>query len=321
MNYKSYKDLSDDIRNNLSKIHACNVDLVVGLPRSGLTPANMIALYLNLPCTDLYSFIKNERLKSGKTRKTKGELIYPHDAKRVLLVDDSILSGNSLVSDLALIPYELQENVITCAIYSSIPNRTDVDLYLEVVSMPRVFEWNLFHHSITSKSCFDIDGVLCVDPTEDQNDDGDKYKDFILNAAPLFIPSNKVYALVTSRLEKYREETELWLNKYNIEYEHLIMLDVKSKEERQRLNIHGKHKAGFYKKSNTELFIESEYNQSVEIFKITNKPVFCVDENIMLVPNGVYQVKQNIRNSFLKKLFKILPVKVQYFIKKMVKGI
>ncbi|MGN2615681.1 phosphoribosyltransferase family protein [Aliivibrio fischeri] len=315
MNYKSYKDLSDDIRNNLSKIHACNVDLVVGLPRSGLTPANMIALYLNVACTDFDSFINDRKLKKGKTRKSKTNIEYPHDAKNILLVDDSIRSGSSLHSDLLLIPENLRSKVTTCAIYSSLSKRDDVDMFLEVVPIPRVFEWNLFHHSITSKACFDIDGVLCVYPTKEQNDDGEKYIDFILNAEPLFIPTNKVHALVTSRLEKYRKETEIWLNKHNIEYEHLIMLDLPNKEERQKLGVHGFHKAKYYKSTNTSLFVESEYNQSVEILNITNKPVFCVDENIMLRPGQSYFIKKKVKDTFFKSIINLIPLSIKRKIK------
>ncbi|MEZ9627136.1 phosphoribosyltransferase family protein [Aliivibrio fischeri] len=315
MNYKSYSDLSCDIRKHLPNIQAKGFDLVVGLPRSGLTPANMIALYMNVACTDFDSFINDRKLKKGKTRKSKTDIEYPHDAKNILLVDDSIRSGSSLQSDLLLIPESLRSKVTTCAIYSSSPKRDDVDMFLEVVPMPRVFEWNLFHHVITTEACFDIDGVLCVDPTKEQNDDGEKYIDFILNAEPLFIPTNKVYALVTSRLEKYRKETEIWLNKHNIEYEYLIMLDLPNKEERQKLGAHGSHKAKYYKSTNARLFIESEYKQSVEILNITNKPVFCVDENLMLTPGKSYFIKNKVKSTFLKKLVKLIPTPVKKKIK------
>ena len=47
----------------------------------------------------------------------------------------------------------------------------------------------------------DIDGVLCADPTPEENDDGEKYRHFLLNAPPLFIPKVTIGTLVTSRLE------------------------------------------------------------------------------------------------------------------------
>ena len=59
----------------------------------------------------------------------------------------------------------------------------------------------------------DFDGVLCRDPTEEENDDGDKYRYFIANVEPIFKPSVEIGWIVTSRLEKYRDLTENWLKK------------------------------------------------------------------------------------------------------------
>lgn len=285
MNYKSFSNLSDDIRKNIAKVQNKQFDLIVGLPRSGMIPAYMIALYLNLECTDLKSFIDNEPLKKGKTRDSKKSLSLPHDAKKILMIDDSIMSGTSLAKDLLLIPENLREMITTLAIYSSTESRDDVDVFFEYIPLPRVFEWNIFHHAILSNTCVDIDGVLCVDPTEEENDDGEKYIDFVLNATPLFLPTSRIHSLVTSRLEKYRSETEKWLSKHNIIYDNLIMLDLPSKEERQRLRAHGIHKANYYKSSETVFFIESDSRQSPEICNLTGKAVYCVDTNIMYTPS------------------------------------
>lgn len=41
------------------------------------------------------------------------------------------------------------------------------------------FERDIFTGSLL-KTCFDLDGVFCVDPTWEENDDGEKYRKFIL---------------------------------------------------------------------------------------------------------------------------------------------
>jgi uncharacterized HAD superfamily protein/hypoxanthine phosphoribosyltransferase len=298
MNYKSISDLSVDIRENLFKIQNTEYDLVVGLPRSGMIPAYIIALHLNVDCTDIRSYIDNKPLKKGGTRKARKNLSMPHDAKNILVVDDSIGSGKSMKDDLMLISNQAEESVkiTTLAIYSSELKRTDVHIFLKYLPYPRVFEWNIFHHDLLSKSCLDIDGVLCIDPTEEENDDGEKYRFFILNAKPLFLPTSKVHSLVTSRLIKYKKETEQWLAKYNVLYDYLIMLDLPSKEERQALGIHGKHKAHYYKNSATDLFVESEEGQAKEICKITGKPVYCVDNNTMYNENLINELKSNSKS-------------------------
>lgn len=294
MNFKSYSDLSADIKNNINKIHEGNYDLVVGFPRSGMIPAHMIALFLNTHVTDFENFLNNEPLKCGLTRNVKVNIKKPHDAEKILLVDDSIYSGNSLKKSLNRIPTDLKNKSTTLAVYSNISDRNDIDLYLYVVSVPRVFEWNIFHHSILSKACVDIDGVLCIDPTSDENDDGDRYIDFLQNAKPKMIPTTKIHSLVTSRLEKYRKQTESWLKKYNIQYDNLIMLDLPSKEARIKQQSHGIHKAKYYMSNkNLELFIESDLKQSYQITHISGKPVFCVDSNQLIKPSMLNSAFRN----------------------------
>ena len=150
-----------------------------------------------------------------------------------------------------------------------------IDYFFEEVESPRMFQWNYLNHVISEKCCFDIDGVLCVDPTNEENDDGEKYINFIKNAKPLFIPQYKIYSLVTSRLEKYRDVTEEWLKKNGVKYENLYMLNCATAEERRQKNLHAKFKAEIYKKSDAICFIESEPRQAKEIFELTGKQVIC----------------------------------------------
>jgi len=157
-----------------------------------------------------------------------------------------------------------------------------VDYFFEVVPLPRYFQWNVFNHTTLEKACFDIDGVLCVDPTDEQNDDGPKYTDFILNAPPLFIPGAKIGTIVTSRLEKYRKETETWLAKHNVKYNDLVMLDLPDMAARQKANNHGDFKAGVYTSKPYVLFIESNLNQAIQINRIAKKPVLCTENFEMI---------------------------------------
>ena len=251
MNYRSYQNLSDDIKSNINKLEKFNIDLVVGIPRSGMIPAYMISLLLNLNCTDFYSFIENRPLFKGERKlKKNGDVnILPYDYNNILLVDDSISTGKSMKEIKATIPNKLKNKIITTAIYSSESKRDDLDCFFVHLPSSMVFEWNLFNDHTLSQSCVDIDGVLCTDPTHVEDDDGENYIYFIENAIPLFLPTYKVHSLVTNRLEKYRHNTELWLKNNGVTYDNLTMLDLPSKDERQRLKIHARHKAGYYKKS------------------------------------------------------------------------
>ena len=58
MTFKTINDLNQLINKNIHMIPS-DVDLVVGIPRSGLFVATLISLYLNLPVTDVDSLLND----------------------------------------------------------------------------------------------------------------------------------------------------------------------------------------------------------------------------------------------------------------------
>jgi uncharacterized HAD superfamily protein/pyrimidine operon attenuation protein/uracil phosphoribosyltransferase len=316
MELKTYSDLSADIKKNVHKFQCGNFDLVVGIPRSGMIPAYMIALLLNKSCTDLRSLIEDLPLQKG-SRPLGCAIQKPSDAKRVLLVDDSIWSGNAMKSALQQIPDDVKEKITTLAVYSTERVRDDIDITLCYVQPPRVFEWNIFHHGVIAHACVDIDGVLCQDPTREQNDDGECYKNFLLNATPLILPSGTINTLVTNRLEKYRPETEEWLRRHHVKYDKLLMLDLPSAKERQRLRLHAAYKGEYYKTSSHRLFIESESGQAKEIAKISQKPVFCIESNQMYGPSRAMRILNNPRSieAYLRSYVPYIPAPLKESLK------
>ncbi|ERM81226.1 hypothetical protein P872_09025 [Rhodonellum psychrophilum GCM71 = DSM 17998] len=300
MYYRNISDLNQIILKSLS-ILPRDFDLIVGIPRSGMLPANLLALYLNKPYTDLSSFINGHIYKAG----ARGQFYNIKDFKKILIVDDSVASGSAIKKCKESLK-DIGDNFTLsfCAIYV-IPGKENlVDYHFEVVPLPRYFQWNVLNHYFLEKSCFDIDGVLCVDPTEDLNDDGPKYIDFVLNAAPLFIPEVKIGTIVTSRLEKYRKETETWLANNNVKYNDLVMLDLPNKEARQKANNHAAHKAKTYASSGYVLFVESSLSQAIEINRITKKPVLCT-ENFEMIFNSesvIYNLKSGKYFPYLRNL-------------------
>ncbi len=295
-NYRSFQDLAVCIRNGLYKLPT-NLDLIVGIPRSGMIPAYMIGLMLNKSVCTMDEFIHGIEPSHGE-RSLNGETAASMK-KRVLMVDDSIHSGvanqkaKDRLSGLDLDQYE----ILWLAVYAREESKDIPDFYFEVLPTPRAFEWNYLNSSIIARSCFDIDGVLCVDPTEEENDDGEKYRNFILHAKPLFIPTVKIHTIVTSRLEKYRKETETWLRNNGVQYEHLEMLNLPSKEDRIRLKAHASFKAQVYSSlPNTIAFYESDRKQAIEIAALTKKPCFCVgtDELFWGEEQSLQTIRQNM---------------------------
>ena len=95
MNFITMEQLNRCIYQNIKKIPK-DIDLVVGIPRSGSLVANLLALYLNLPYTDIDSYVEKGTLRTGNTRKCEGWVQRVEQAGKVLVVDDSISSGRAV---------------------------------------------------------------------------------------------------------------------------------------------------------------------------------------------------------------------------------
>lgn len=271
INYKTYNDLAFDIKKNIEKLPT-DIDLIVGIPRSGMIPAYIMGLALNKKVCSITELVNGLMGNSGYTRKTGTGKI-----KNILVVDDTVNTGLSLGKIKPLLaPLKRKYNIKYCAVYATNPEVAElVDVALNILPQPRMFQWNYLYHGFMANACFDMDGVLCWDPTDEQNDDGERYVEFIKTANPLFKPNGPIGYIVTSRLEKYRKETEQWLAAHGIKYKKLYMLN-KTAEERRRLGLHASFKASIYKQiKNSNMFIESNPTQAAKIANLSGKPCIC----------------------------------------------
>jgi uncharacterized HAD superfamily protein/adenine/guanine phosphoribosyltransferase-like PRPP-binding protein len=294
--YVSISQLSADIRAKLYLIPR-DIDLIVGIPRSGMIPAYMIGLFTNRLVTDLETFLANGRAGHGSTRAVGAQLVEAFAAQHILLVDDSLRTGKSMKDCVARIrDAGFAGTVTTCAIIVVPEKGIEVDLFFREMPHPRIFEWNAFHHPQICDSCFDLDGILCVDPTSHDNDDGPRYLDFLRSARPLIVPTQRIGHIVSARLEKYRPQTEQWLADHGIAYDQLHLIDLPSAAERQRLGTHASHKAKIYQDTNAILFYESDVKQAREIAHLSGKPVLCIADMSLYLPGGL-QLDSHIRNA------------------------
>lgn len=305
MRYVTIDNLSQMIRSNLWKIPH-DIDLVVGIPRSGMVPASIIALLLNTRLTDIDSFTENHRIYSNGL--SRGEYVRKHDIGKILVVDDSINRGQSLLNAKQKLQAISDKgyDFLFCAPIATSQGASMVDIFFTIIDDTRVFEWNILHHSILGNACVDIDGVLCLDPEED--DDGEKYRTFLQTATPLFLPTCKVDTLISCRLEKYRTLTENWLMQNDVKYNQLIMLDLPDKASRLAWNKHGAYKGEYYKqRTDCVLFIESSMQQAKIIAEISNKAVFCIETNTLTQVTPSISTKKRvlhaIRNKFPREYY------------------
>lgn len=287
MKYITLADLSETIRKNIWKIPR-DIDFIIGIPRSGMIAASMIASYLNVPLIDINSFLYGIEPYGGSRL---DYFKFSHiKSNKALVVDDTVFFGGAMNTAKSKLSNVKGLNFIYMCVYLEGKGINSVDIFLEDVRMyvndkaPIVlYEWNIFqHHECFMKDwLFDMDGVLCLNPLDERNED--EYINYIKNATPLFIPRTKIGGVVTYRLSKNAEITKKWLTDNGIRYNELVMFNANSWDERNKMGISPEiHKSNFYKsRDNYKLFIESDDDQARKIAEISKKPVFCVETNKM----------------------------------------
>lgn len=285
MTYRSYEDLSDCIRRNVWKVPE-DVGLIVGVPRSGMIPALMVAELLNRRCADLDSFIEGRMMSCGGRER----LMKDGEAEKVLVIDDTVYGGSAMrKAKERLSPLEAKYRIVYCCIYAEGRHAKEmVDIYFEDIYREGekvwLYEWNVMHHyeKKTQSSMWDIDGLLCKDPPDDR--DTLAYEAYLPNAVPMVIPTTPVGALVTYRLEKYRDVTEKWLQEHGVEYGRLMMFGADDRALRNASESPWNYKARLYGNAGwAKLFYESSAHQAERIFKLTGKPVFCYENGRLYI--------------------------------------
>lgn len=282
MEYRSVSDLKADAREMAEDLQG-DVDLVVAIPRSGLLAAELLCLYLEVPMTDVAGLCRGECFETGNRHVDSMSM---EEVDTALVLDDSVYSGSQMTETRERLaekefPFDLEYG----AVYITYNGHEYVDRWHEVVGTPRVFEWNVVHHYNLDDFCVDVDGVLCRDPTEAEDVDQENYREFVRTAEPKVVPNRRVGWLVTARPEKYRAETEAWLDEHGVTYDNLVMMDHPGVEARRAAGDHAEYKAEVYEETGADLFIASGGREAVEICERTNRPVYCYETSEMVQPD------------------------------------
>lgn len=271
LSLRSFGDLNAAIAKGIHLVDPKRYDVIVGVPRSGMLPASIMATMLQLPLGDVGSIAHGfYHGRSGRIERVTGR-------ERVLLVDDTSNKGGAMARAVALVKPHVGR-VTRLAVYGPYqvadPARI-IDIVFETVQGPRVFQWNLWKHKRMERWAFDFDGVFCRDPSRQENDDGRLYATFMETAPALHLPTRPIGHVVTGRLEKWRTCTEDQLARYGIEYQSLTMMPYATKAERMAVGGRGQWKAEVAGQLGVELFVESDPKQASIIARRTGLPVWC----------------------------------------------
>lgn len=275
MQYRTLADLASCIRTRSAALMPQDINLVVGVPNSGLIAANLIALRLNLPVTDVEGYL---------SARIKHDPRFP--GKHVLVVDDSVTTGLrcETIRETMLNTVKTRgDRITTLAVYGAAGTKCYCDVTLEDVPLPRLFEWNFMHHAILAETCMDIDGVLCRHPTESENDNGRRCREFLKTTQPLLQPSVEIGWLVSCRPEKYRSLTETWLRVHGVRYRNLILMNAPDKQAKLAPVSPAGFKADTFRRVGAKLFIEGDPAQAEFFSKHTGLPVLCTGSNTLVM--------------------------------------
>lgn len=285
-NFRSVADLAVDTA-AWSRTLPADVDLVVGLPRSGMLAASLLALHMDLPLVDIEGYAQGRVFNGGmRVRSRHGGV-----AQKAIVVDDSVRSGRAAREAREMVAAAgLSDVTVFGAVYVT-TDVTCVDHWLERVPVPRVFEWNVLHHDRVTDWCMDADGVLFPESVRDSDRDQRTYPP--LSGEPLVVPGHTIGSLFTSRPEQFRPEVEAWLADHDIRYRSLIMLPRDS--SRSSATALARHKAKAYRRTDAHLFLEGDPRQAALVACFSGRSVYCTSSRQMVQPSGLAAAREQVR--------------------------
>jgi hypothetical protein len=178
--------------------------------------------------------------------------------RHVILIDDSINYGTAIKSSQDTIRSRFPNVRFTKIVLFALRDAAKhADFIMETVCLiNRIYEWHLMS-GYKGYIASDLDGVICEDGPMDK----------LADAKPLFVPSYPLVAIITDRLEKYREETQRWLNKNNVKYDRLFMAPNAESTALNKIEV--------LRKLRPPMYIESDEVLAEKIWKASGVPTLC----------------------------------------------
>jgi len=288
LTYITYDQFLQDILAFDEKIP--EVDAFVGIPRSGLIPATILALQRNVRLTPLQllynqpvNCIFKTKLRSNNPavkRRPK------HIQGRICIIDDCCSAEMSTMNEVKrkIANLDCPLKIIYASVYRA-AKTCNIDYYHRQVPQPRMFQWNFFRHFNMHYTMWDMDGAICEDWTKKEADDVEAYAKFVQEAKPKVIPEHPILAVVTNRLPRWSTHTKKWLEHHEVLPHRLVMSPYKDTTQRDAKDKpRGSYKARVYKDSCACLFVESDVRQARVIANGSGKVVLTLDENRLVLP-------------------------------------
>jgi len=277
--YITTAKLMDDCK-RLASMLPPDTSRIIGVARSGLCAASMVAMLLHRPLSIVRQSL-GDVVDGGN-----GWRLHDHAEQRgtVVVIDDTVMTGNSFKAVLPIVRAAYPD-ALSAAVYVNPAAKLKPDLWVRDLPWPHALEWNIYQSVLTPSMAFDFDGVLCHDCPPLDDYDGEPYLRFLDEAKPLYhVRKVEIPLIVTARLEKYRPQTLAWLARHGMTVKRLVMGPWASHKERAKADV-AAYKAEHYRaflqrkhKIKPPMFVESDARQAKRIAELSGGLVLSIQD-------------------------------------------
>ena len=228
---------------------------IIGIARSGVIPASLIATHLHLPLW-IFRQSMGDIIPAGHgyrlgDRKQDGPLVF---------IDDTCMTGNSVrqARDIAAKRLGGQPALFAVVYRNPDAQQADFDFWARELPHPHFLEWNLFNSIHLPRMAFDFDGILTRDGS----------------STPQYLPRRtELRLIITGRTERLRAASLHWLGQWGVSVRRMIMW-TDGPTPTDPLVI-ARWKAEHFGRSTLRYFVESCPVQAQEIARLSRKRVIC----------------------------------------------
>jgi hypothetical protein len=252
--YRSVDDLNRLVRTAAPRLPG-DIDLIVGIPRSGLLVANLLALHMHVPMATLGGFARGEVLDVGSRFARR-----PAALRKVLVVDDSVSSGAQLRAARDRLAGK-DVPLLFAAAYCTPEALSLVDFAFEVLPQPRAFEWNILNGELLRSACVALDAISAG------GRDG-----------PAQHFQYPVAHVVSTAPEARRAEIQAFLEKRSVACSRLWLAP-----DGFAINA-AAHLADVYRRSGAQILIVDDLATACRVADVSGRAVFAVETMQMAYP-------------------------------------
>ncbi|MFT8438263.1 MAG: phosphoribosyltransferase [Oenococcus sp.] len=219
--YRTIDDLNNLIKENLARLQSYNFDLIVGLPRRGMIPATLIGLFLNKPVVSFNELNANMASEKIGYRLQEESAKFPKSYSNILLVDDSTDEGTVFEQAAAKLDDATAKKVTTLSVYATEKGGHRVDLHLETLEEPKLYEWNILHKKAAlADAAMRFEGIIATNALTGE-------------WIPVTLPSYPIKVIYSGLREKHCDKLESFLNRHGVHFDELKMEIVSSRQLKQ----------------------------------------------------------------------------------------